>query len=70
MSRIYGPIIIGRFAITRLHAAPSMEHHRKLVLTSLQAIRWGDQDAMGHVNNTVYFRYIEQARIEWLEQLG
>ena len=23
-------------------------------------------DALGHVNNTVYFRYMEQARIEWL----
>ena len=22
---------------------------------------------MGHVNNTVYFRYMEQTRIEWLE---
>ncbi len=22
-------------------------------------------DAMGHVNNTVYFRYMEQTRIEW-----
>lgn len=33
-------------------------------------IRWGDMDALGHVNNTVYFRYFEQARIEWLEQLG
>ena len=22
-------------------------------------IRWGDMDAMGHVNNTVYFRYLE-----------
>ena len=29
-------------------------------------IRWGDMDALGHVNNTVYFRYMEQARIEWL----
>ena len=29
-------------------------------------IRWGDMDAMGHVNNTVYFRYMEQTRIEWL----
>jgi len=26
-------------------------------------------DAMGHVNNTVYFRYMEQARISWFEQL-
>ena len=22
-------------------------------------IRWGDMDAMGHVNNTIYFRYFE-----------
>jgi len=27
-------------------------------------------DAYGHVNNTVYFRYAEQARCEWLEALG
>jgi acyl-CoA thioester hydrolase len=26
-------------------------------------------DAQGHVNNTVYFRYMEQARVEWLESL-
>lgn len=25
-------------------------------------------DALGHVNNTVYFRYMEQARIDWLYQ--
>ena len=29
-------------------------------------LRWGDMDAMGHVNNTVYFRFMEQARVEWL----
>jgi acyl-CoA thioester hydrolase len=33
-------------------------------------IRWGDMDMMGHVNNTVYFRYIESARIAWLEEAG
>ena len=32
-------------------------------------MRWGDMDAMGHVNNTVYFRYMEQARIAWFEAL-
>ena len=26
-------------------------------------------DAMGHVNNTVYFRYCEQARMEWFSSL-
>ena len=39
---------------------------RLLVHTSRQPIRWGDMDALGHVNNTVYFRYFEQARIEWI----
>ncbi|MQQ99189.1 acyl-CoA thioesterase [Glaciimonas soli] len=43
---------------------------KKLVHRSRMAIRWGDMDAFGHVNNTVYFRYIEQARIEWMESLG
>ncbi len=33
-------------------------------------IRWGDMDAMGHVNNTVYFRYMEQVRISWFDALG
>jgi acyl-CoA thioester hydrolase len=42
---------------------------RVLVHTSRQPIRWGDMDALGHVNNTVYFRYMEQARIEWSHAL-
>jgi acyl-CoA thioester hydrolase len=33
-------------------------------------IRWGDMDAMGHVNNVAYFRYLEIARIEWLNGAG
>ena len=27
-------------------------------------------DMLGHVNNVVYFRYMEQARIEWLYSLS
>lgn len=42
---------------------------KKLVHTMRMPIRWGDMDAMGHVNNTNYFRYIESARIAWLEQV-
>jgi acyl-CoA thioester hydrolase len=42
---------------------------KKLVHVERIAIRWGDMDAMGHVNNTVYFRYMEQARIGWFESL-
>jgi len=42
----------------------------QLVHTCTMPIRWGDMDAFGHVNNTNFFRYMEQARIEWLETLG
>jgi acyl-CoA thioester hydrolase len=46
-----------------------MEHRRKLMYMTTVPIRWGDMDAYGHVNNTVYFRYMEQARVEWLEEM-
>ena len=32
-------------------------------------MRWSDMDALGHVNNVVYFRFMEQARIEWFDSL-
>jgi acyl-CoA thioester hydrolase len=41
-----------------------------LVHTSIQPIRWADMDMLGHVNNTVYFRFMEQARMEWLYALS
>ena len=33
-------------------------------------IRWGDMDAMRHVNNAAYFRYFETVRIEWMHAIG
>lgn len=33
-------------------------------------VRWGDMDAMGHVNNSIYFRYCESARIALLRRLN
>jgi len=33
-------------------------------------VAWGEMDAFGHVNNTVYFRYFETARIAYFEALG
>ncbi len=33
-------------------------------------IRWGDMDAMGHVNNTIYLRYMETARIQMMGDAG
>lgn len=40
---------------------------KKAVFVSRLKIRWGDMDAFGHVNNAVYFKYLEQARFDWLE---
>jgi acyl-CoA thioester hydrolase len=33
-------------------------------------VQWGDQDAFGHVNNTVYLRWLESARIAYCIQAG
>ena len=33
-------------------------------------VQWGEMDAYGHVNNTVFFRYFESARMEYLEKCG
>ena len=43
---------------------------KKLVHEMRFLVRWGDMDAMGHVNNTVYFRYLESARIDWMVAAG
>lgn len=43
---------------------------KKLIGITGIPMRWGDMDAYGHVNNTNYFRYMEQARVELLDQLG
>jgi acyl-CoA thioester hydrolase len=33
-------------------------------------VRWGDMDAYQHVNNTVYFKYFEDARIQLFRDLN
>ena len=43
---------------------------KKLVHEVTIPLRWGDMDAMGHINNTLYFRYMEIARLEWLFKVG
>ena len=35
-----------------------------------QAVIWGDMDAFQHVNNTIYFRWFETARIRYFEEIG
>ncbi|MGZ5182584.1 MAG: acyl-CoA thioesterase [Ramlibacter sp.] len=47
-----------------------LPERKKLVYTMAIPIRWGDMDAMGHVNNTAYFRYLETIRIDWMQSIG
>ena len=35
-----------------------------------QEVMWGEMDSYGHVNNIVYFRYFENARLEYFRRLG
>ncbi len=41
-----------------------MKFHHELKIDC----RWGDMDAYGHVNNTVFFRYFESARFAYVEE--
>ena len=43
---------------------------KKLVFEATIRIRRGDMDAMGHLNNTSYFRYLETCRIDWMHSIG
>lgn len=33
-------------------------------------VAWGEMDSYGHVNNVVYFRYFENARIAYFDRIG
>ena len=43
---------------------------KTFVFESRIPVRWGEMDAVGHVNNAQYFRYMETARIDWFQSLG
>ena len=50
-----------------------LEHPHELlrdypVVVSL-AVEWGDQDSFAHVNNTIYLKWCETARVVYLEQI-
>ncbi|HET6787040.1 MAG TPA: thioesterase family protein [Aquabacterium sp.] len=44
--------------------------HKILVHEVPMPILWGDMDALGHVNNTVYFKYMEQVRVSWIAAIS
>jgi acyl-CoA thioester hydrolase len=44
--------------------------HKLLVHEVPVPILWGDMDSLGHVNNTVYFKYMEQVRVSWIAAIS
>jgi len=40
------------------------------VYTTVIPVRWGDMDADGHVNNTGFFRFMEETRMRWISGMG
>lgn len=51
-------------------AGPLPEPLERFALVIELPVLWADQDAMGHVNNTVPVRWFESARLAYLEQEG
>jgi acyl-CoA thioester hydrolase len=48
----------------------NMKDAGRLVQTDRVTMRWGEMDALGHMNNVSYFRYFEEARISWFKNLN
>ncbi|MGX9462768.1 acyl-CoA thioesterase [Shewanella sp. A14] len=44
-----------------------LEQHS--ITTNIQ-VAWGDMDALQHVNNSVYFKYFETARLDFFNQIN
>jgi acyl-CoA thioester hydrolase len=53
-----------RFMPDGVPSEARLQHVHRLV------VRWGDMDAMGHVNNACYFTYFEQVRGAWMQETG
>lgn len=51
------------------HIQDNQEPKNLLYETQFPA-RWSDMDAFGHVNNSIYLRYFECIRADWVTQLG
>lgn len=47
-----------------------VELYRTYPVIVTQAVAWGDMDSYQHVNNVVYFRYFENARLEYFRRAG
>ena len=50
--------------------AAKEELFRSYPVIVTQAVLWGEMDSYQHVNNVAYFRYFENARLEYIRRAG
>jgi acyl-CoA thioester hydrolase len=49
---------------------PAEFNPAKPLFEATVAVRWADQDMLGHVNNVMFMRYLEEARLQWFMSGG
>ncbi len=63
-----GTYRLGR--LRRMETKRSSDALRGFPIVVIENVAWGDRDAFGHVNNTVYLRWFEDARVAYLDSIG
>ena len=48
---------------------PPLPDTKYQIYDTVLSMRWGDMDAFAHLNNTLYVRYFEEARVRWLVEM-
>ncbi|MEM5536326.1 thioesterase family protein [Neptuniibacter pectenicola] len=68
------PYCAGSFRVNSLMinkgAQMGQQDDRQLIYRCDIPVRWGDMDAYGHVNNAMYMRYLEEARVQLLDSMN
>ena len=52
-----------------MSAEASVDHSGKPLFVAAIDVRWRDLDPFNHVNNANYLTYLEETRLQWLQQL-
>jgi hypothetical protein len=69
-SRCSAPRTMSRASTAAPSTCGSTDGGSILVHVARIQVRWGDLDALGHVNAAKYFTYFEQARADWMRVHG
>ena len=60
------PVQSGHAASNSQQSAADAQTAPRALFTAPIAVRWRDLDAFNHVNNSSYFTFLEEARLQWL----